>query len=170
MGLARRVRELTQEEVKALQAGLRSSSAITVRRCQILLLSDGQALTPQQIAANLHCSDQCVRNTIHVFEREGLNCLNPKSRRPLTVVSAFTQATLERLTNIVHSSPRLYGYPTSFWSLERLAEVSFTQGLTTELVCYETIRNALKRLGIDWRRAKPHITSPDPHYEQKKST
>ena len=31
-----------------------------------------------------------------------------------------------------------------------------------------TIRQALKRLGIGWRRAKRWITSPDPAYARKK--
>ena len=34
---------------------------------------------------------------------------------------------------------------------------------------YETIRDALKRLGVGWRRAKLWITSPDPQYALKKT-
>ena len=34
----------------------------------------------------------------------------------------------------------------------------------------ETIRNTLKRLGIQWKRAKRWITSPDPAYKRKKTT
>jgi len=56
------------------------------------------------------------------------------------------------------------------WTLELAAEVSFEQGLTTNQVSIETIRQALKRLGVGWQRAKDWITSPDPHYAQKKKT
>jgi len=32
----------------------------------------------------------------------------------------------------------------------------------------EAIRKILKRLGINWKRAKHRITSPDPQYQEKK--
>jgi hypothetical protein len=32
----------------------------------------------------------------------------------------------------------------------------------------ETIRQALRRLGVGWKRAKAWITSPDPAYLRKK--
>ncbi len=41
------------------------------------------------------------------------------------------------------------------------------EGVTPREVSSETIRTALKRLGITWRRAKHRITSPDPAYTQK---
>lgn len=52
------------------------------------------------------------------------------------------------------------------------AEVSFAEGITAERVSDETIRTALKRLGVGWKRAKrwgPEGTpSPDPEYLRKK--
>jgi hypothetical protein len=68
----------------------------------------------------------------------------------------------------VHRSPRDFGHPTSLWTLDLVAEVSFAQGLTTRLVTGEAVRKTLVRLGIDWKRAKHWITSPDPGYERKK--
>src|ERR687893_789327 len=53
-------------------------------------------------------------------------------------------------------------------TLEVAAEVSFAQGLTPRLVSDETIRTALKALGVRWKRAKHWITSPDPEYLRKK--
>ena len=56
------VRKLTTEENEALAQALRSPSAFTVRRSQILLKShEGQK--PQAIAQALHCSDQTVSNS-----------------------------------------------------------------------------------------------------------
>ena len=55
------------------------------------------------------------------------------------------------------------------WACERLAaEVAFAEGITARLVSDETIRQALIRLGIGWKRAKTWITSPDPAYLRKK--
>jgi len=46
--------------------------------------------------------------------------------------------------------------------------LSTPQGLTPPQVSDETLRTALGRLGINWKRAKPWITSPDPAYGRKK--
>jgi hypothetical protein len=48
-----------------------------------------------------------------------------------------------------------------------LAKTAFAEHLTPFKVSDETIRVALKRLGLAWRRAKHHISSPDPAYAQK---
>ncbi len=40
--------------------------------------------------------------------------------------------------------------------------------MTATRVSHETIRAALRRLGVGWRRAKHWITSPDPAYQRKK--
>jgi hypothetical protein len=69
---------------------------------------------------------------------------------------------------MLHRSPREFGKPTSLWTLELAAEVSFEEGLTKERVSGETVRATLARLGVRWQRAKRWITSPDPEYSRKK--
>jgi hypothetical protein len=86
--------------------------------------------------------------------------------RPPIFVRPLTDA--ERLRALLHASPRAFGKPTSLWTLDLAAEVSFEQGLTPARVSDETIRLTLKRLGIGWKRAKRWITSPDPAYARKK--
>src|SRR5688500_2357454 len=98
------VRELNQEEMVILKHGLRSSDAFTLRRSQILLASD-QGHTPQQISAQLSCSDQCVREANHAFHQEGLSCLKAKSHATHTNQSAIDAAGLERLRVLLHQSP-----------------------------------------------------------------
>jgi len=163
-------RPITSEEQTSLKVGLRSSSAYTVRRSQIILMSSEDRLSARAIGERLRCSDQCVREAIHAFEEEGVACLEAKSHRKHTLPTKFDQVGLERLSALVHESPRQYGYTTSLWSLTQLAHVSYQQGLSRASVSHETVRQALKRLGIDWRRAREHITSPDPHYEAKKTS
>ena len=74
----------------------------------------------------------------------------------------------EPLRALLHQSPRTFGKPTSLWTLDLAAEVSFEEGLTPERVSGETIRATLVRLGVRWKRAKHWITSPDPEYARKK--
>ena len=74
----------------------------------------------------------------------------------------------EKLRSLLHTSPRQFGRERSLWTLNLVAEVCFEQGLTKTLVSDETIREALRRLGVRWQRARDWITSPDPEYARKK--
>jgi transposase len=162
------VRSLTADERATLETGLRSASAFTVRRCQILLASaEGQSTTT--IAHDLRCTEQTVRNALHAFHQRGLTALQAQSSRPHTTAMIFDAGTCESLRALLHQSPRAFGQPTSRWTLALAAEVSFAQGLTPRLVSIETIRLALRRLGVAWKRAKHWITSPDPAYARKKN-
>ena len=162
------VRELQAKEREAIENGLRSSSTFTMRRCQILLASAAGQRAPD-IGENLHCSDQTVRNAISDFNANGLSALTRKSCRPHTIHAAFDEETAKQLKALLHQSPRVYGKPTSLWTLALVAEVAFAEGLTETCVTGETIRATLKRLGVGWRRAKQWITSPDPGYAGKKT-
>ena len=77
---------------------------------------------------------------------------------------AFPPAQAEALRALLHQRPRTFDQPTSLWTLDLAAEVSFEQGWTPERVSGETIRATLARLGVPWQRAKDWITSPDPEY------
>ncbi len=161
------VRPLTDAERQQLEAGLRSSEAFVLRRCQIILAS-ARGEHAINIGRTVGCDDQTVRNVIKAFNNAGLACLKKGSRRPHTTHPAFTMAKAEQLRHILHQNPRKFGKPNSLWTLELAAEVSFEQGLTAERVSGETIRATLARLGLRWQRAKQWITSPDPEYRRKK--
>jgi transposase len=162
------VRPLTADERATLETGLRSASACTVRRCQILLASaEGQSTTT--IAPDLRCTDQTVRNALHAFHQRGLAVLQPQSSRPRTCATIFTPGVCEALRALLPQSPRTFGKPTSRWTLALAAEVSFAQGLTPRLVSDAAIRGALRRLQVSWKRAKHWITSPDPAYARNKN-
>ncbi len=162
------VQELSPEEREALEAGLRSSDAFTVRRCQILL-SSATGKRAREIAEEIHCNDQTVRNAIHAFELKGLAALSPGSSRPHQIRVGFDPDQAEQLKALLHQSPRDFGQATSVWTLALAAKVAYQEGVTSQQVSGETVRQSLKRLGIRWRRAKNWITSPDPAYERKKS-
>src|SRR5260221_1456801 len=161
------IRALSPAEQAGIEAGLRSSNAFTLRRSQILLASCREQ-RPKEIARNLGCATQTVRNAIHAFEQKGLECLKQESSRPKTVQAQFNQARCEALRALLHQSPRTFGKTTSCWTLELAAEVCVEQGLTGSQVSLATIRLALKKLGVGWQRAKHWITSPDPEYVRKK--
>jgi transposase len=159
---------LSNDERKRLEAGLRSKDAFTLRRSQMLLASYRGNEAPQ-IAENLGCGQQTVRDAIHDFNERGLDALVAGSSRPKRTQAAFDEQSAEALREMLHRSPREFGKDSSLWTLEMAALVSFEQGLLKRRVSGETIRATLVRLlGVRWQRAKRWITSPDPLYERKK--
>ena len=161
------VRGLTDVERRALRAGLRSREAFTLRRAQILLAS-AERQHASAIATRVGCAIGTVHNTIHAFETEGVSCLAEKKRGPKDVPPVLDEAKADPLRGILHQSPRRFGKARSTWTLDLLAEVAFERGLTPRRLSHEAVRQAVKRLGHGWKRAKTWITSPDPAYARKK--
>lgn len=162
------VHKLRPDEREALEAGLRSQEAFTLRRCQILLASN-EGQKPSVIAKNLRCASQTVRNAIHDFEQRGLACLEHGSNAPLSVEPVLTAEKREQIRAILHQSPRNFGKPSSLWTLKLLAEVCHEQGLSQNQLSAPTILDAIVCLGVNWKRAKHWVVSPDPAYALKKS-
>jgi len=163
------VRDLTPQEESELEQGLRSASAFTVRRCQILLKSAREQLSASEIAAHLYCSDQAVREAIHAFHERGLACLQEGSHAREDPDTAFDDDGAEWLKTIVHQSPRDFGVERSLWRLQDLAQLAYDHGYTDRVVAPATISRTLERVGVNWQRAKHWITSPDPNYVVKKN-
>lgn len=161
------VRPFTDTEREALEQGLRSKAAFTLRRCQILLAS-AKSIKASEIATSVGCSVQTVRNTIRAFEQHGLACLSAQSSRPKTVQPVFDATRREQLRQLVHANPRSFGKPRSSWTLDLLAEVCWEQGITETQMSRTTIETALSAMNMTWSRAKRWIVSPDEQYELKK--
>ena len=161
------VRELSDADRRALHAGLRSREAFTLRRAQILLAS-AAGQRPARIAAQVGCAVGTVHNTIHAFGKEGAGCLDEKKRGPKGARPILDEAKADPLKGILHQSPRRFGKARGTWTLGLLADVAFEQQLTPRRLSHEAVRQAVKRLGSGWKRAKQWITSPDPAYARKK--
>jgi len=161
------VRALTPPERQALDTGLRSSDAFVLRRCQILLASaEGQTATA--IARGLRCCSQTVRNALRAFNAQGLAGLQAGSSRPKSAQPLLRLDQRDAFLEILHQSPRAFGKSQSFWTLDLLGEVSVEKGLLPRRVTRETMRLTMKRMQINWKRAKHWITSPDRAYARKR--
>jgi transposase len=164
------VRPISDAEREALEDGLRSSDAFILRRCQVLLASS-RGENAYRIARSLGCDPQTARTAVKRFNEGGLQeALRKRSSRPKNIRAAFDDGgrDAEALREMLHRSPRDFGKPTSLWTLDLAAEVSFEKGLTEGRITDETVRATLARLGVRWLRAKRWITSPDPEYARKK--
>ena len=162
------VRRISSKQRKELETGLRARGAYRMRRCQ-LILARVRGARASEIARQFGCSEGTARNTINSFNQYGLECLKKKSSRPKKLRTIVDEAKREKLRALLHTSPRTWGKERSLGTLEMAAEVCFEQGGMPRQVSLGTIRQALVRLGVNWRRAKPWITSPDPQYTLKKS-
>ena len=159
---------LTEEQIKQLKQGLRASSAFTVRRSQILLHSEKRQ-TARQIAAQLQCSDQTVREAIRAFQREGLACLQEQSHARHDQHPRIDEQGCARLQEVIRHSPREFGHETSLWTRPLLADLLHQEGYTPQASSPTAITAALQRVDIAWQRAKQWVRTPDPHYAHKKN-
>ncbi len=89
------VRPLTDAEREAVETGLRSSKAFTLRRRQISAANMRGEHVPR-IARSLSCNEQTVRNAIHAFNAEGVAALTKRSSAVHTDQAAFTPAAAEQ--------------------------------------------------------------------------
>jgi Homeodomain-like domain len=162
------VRPLTPEAKHYLETRLRSSEAFALRRCQIVLAS-ARGQRPARIARNLGCATQSVRSAAHAFRARG-TCGGEGTVPPSTTDSLRAGCWQVRAT----SSPVTRMSAHLRQALEHV-DAPFGPGgllrgrVTPYQVSFETSRKALKRLGVNWRRAKRWITSPDPQYARKRS-
>ena len=133
-----------------------------------MLLASSRGVEVPQIATNLGCAQQTVRDAIHAFNEKGRMLW----RQVLTsegIHAAFDEQSAEAWGAFAPLSegvrPGL-----SLWTLEMAAEVAFEEGLTQRRVSGESIRATLARLlGVRWMRAKRWITSPQiPCTKEKK--
>jgi transposase len=162
------VRSLSQDEREQIEAGLRSSEAFVLRRSQILLASARGEAVPS-IARSLSCDEQTVRNAIHAFNQQGLAALTAGSSRPHHLPTALKEdVTADMFKAVLHRPPRDFGFQTSLWTLDLLVKQCVRLGWMPREVSIEAMRQTLQRLGINWKRAKHWITSPDPLYQEKK--
>jgi transposase len=160
------VREPGAEERARLDAALRAPDAFTVRHGQIVPLS-ADGLRPREIARGLRCATQTVRNGIRAFDAVGLAALAAGSSRPRSAAPVPGEAERERPRAILRQPPRAFGHARSTWTLALPAREAHGQGLSPTVLSAGTVRQALLRLGVGWRRAERRLTSPDPACARK---
>ena len=75
------IRPLTEDEEHTLQEGLRSSNALVLRRCPILLAS-ARGQTARVMGEALGCDDQTVRTVMDACNAQGVPVLARRSSAP----------------------------------------------------------------------------------------
>jgi len=163
------VRALTFEEEYRLKRCLRGKDPFALRRAH-LILGSARGISAPLLSRQTGFVVSMVRGIIHRFNEHGLEAVRRQSNRPKSAAPLLDEAACEQIRQFLHQSPRAWSKKSSLWSLALLAEVIYEAGLTSHQVSDETVRRALKRCGVNWKRAKHWITSPDRGYERKKTS
>jgi transposase len=133
-------------------------------RAQMMLLAAEQGLQVPQIAAIVRESEATGLRWLTRDLAEGLEGLHdaPRPGRPSEVTEAYRAAWLAA----VRQRPRRLGLPFSRWTLQRLVDDLAEH--TSIRVSDETVRRALKQVGIVLSRPQHTISRPDPDYQVQK--
>jgi transposase len=160
------VRSLTAVEGNRLQHIMRHSrNAVSVRRAQVLIMSD-QGSTVQELAQQTLMHEEYVRDLIRRFNEEGLALLRerPKSGRPVE----FVEELQAEIVQIALAPPKLLGRPFTLWSLEKLKEYLISTKVV-KTISIETLRSILHKHGARLQRTKTWKESNDPAFAAKKN-
>ncbi|NIP39211.1 MAG: helix-turn-helix domain-containing protein [Candidatus Dadabacteria bacterium] len=147
------VRDLTKSEINHLYKGLNSASAFILRRCQIIL-SSAEGKNSSQISQILYCSDQCVRDAINAFNKNGIKSLNEKSHARQDNQKKFSQSGAKKLVSMAKDSPRKYGVKSDVWTLDKLAKTCSKHKLVSKSVSPSTVAAILKQKKVNWKEIK----------------
>lgn len=152
------------EEVTQLRELYHTTKDVRVRtRSQMILLAF-EGLSAPRIAKIVDFNPESVRRCMLCYRNEGIQGLydKPRSGRPRRVTPDY----LQRAVDLLRQRPRSFDLSFSVWTLQRLVDYLTDQtGIT---VSDETLRSHLHAQGISFSQPQHKISSPDPHYTQKK--
>jgi transposase len=127
----------------------------------------GPSWRDARVAEAVEVSVPTVERVRKGFIEQGLKaCL---ARKPQDRSGRRSKLDGQRLKELAHQSPRIFGKKRSTWTLRLLEDTCSEIGIADGTISHESIRRTLKRLGVTWRRAELWMTSPDPYYAQKKA-
>jgi putative transposase len=134
---------------------------VRLRAHIILLLSEGHAWS--LVAGVLFCSTATIARWKSRFEAGGIEALLAERRgRRATRLVGWAMVLVQWVTTL---TPRDFGYCRSRWSCATLALVLHGEGRVRASA--ETVRRALRRQDLVWRRPRPVLGPEDEHRQWK---
>ena len=144
-----------------------TTDATVVRRGQALLwVASGASVTA--VAQRLYVTRQAIYKWIRLFEQSSSSELAvrlqaaPRCGRPRTV-----QGVIEPLLDeVIDHDPRLFGLNSTVWTASLLTQ--YLQTEHTLCVSVSSVRQALARLAITWKRPRHTLALRSPTWRQAK--
>ncbi len=157
------VRQITQEELGALETAKRSNDAFTRDRAKILLLSL-QNNDSKQIAAKLCCEKRKVRKAIKAFNSRGIEALQRGKTTGAT--KKFSQDCRKIMLLHFSKAPKDFGLHFTSWSLPRFRQ-HLMDYKVVDSISIETVRQILDEAGARLKKSKRWQYSPDKDFDKK---
>jgi len=151
--------QLSEQDRRELQRLMRRAEKPHIRMKATALWNLSRGKTRREVAEFLGVSTVSVRAWAKRFHAEGAAGL---AIRPGRGRSARAQAA--EVEQVLPQSPRSFGLDQTRWTLRALTQVVPSLQGFTEMGVWKV----LQRLGYRYKRGQPHLTSPDPEYEEKR--
>jgi transposase len=151
--------QLSDEESKELQRLMRRAEKPHIRVKAAALWNLSQGKTRREVAEFLRVSTVSVSAWVKRFRAEGVVglAIRPGRGRPARAQEAEVE-------QVIRQSPRSFGLAQTRWTLRALAEVVPSLRGFSEMGVWKV----LQRMGMHYKRGQPHLSSPDPQYEEKR--
>jgi transposase len=149
-------RELAKDEIKRLKKFLQSKQDHIKKRAMAIFLSSIHRYKVSMISKVVDFHPNHLRKWIKRFNKEGINVICNSPARG--VKKKFDQAVCKKIVDIVKTNPRKLGLLFSCWTLHRLKSY-IEENKLVEDISHETIRQILKRSGIELKKIEYDISS-----------
>lgn len=154
MGAPIYAREPENQEKEKIYKLLKEGEEHIKKRLKAIILSGIHRYKISEISKILNFHPQNLRKWIHRFNRDGLESVinSPK----VGIKKKFGNDLREKIIEIVHNSPRKFGYKFSHWTLHKIKE-HLEKNKMVNRISYETIRRTLKEKNIDIKKLKKNL-------------
>ena len=148
--MTKHARQLTHDELIALNQFANSDDAFARKRAPIVLLSaKGKCIS--EIADAVGMTQRYVRHVIQSFNKHGMQVMHKgkSSGRPCSLADLQREALLE----LLKKQPEDFGINRKSWTLQSIADVLQSEGVSENVSIY-IIQREMKRLGLSWTELK----------------
>jgi transposase len=151
--------QLAEKDGKELRQLMRRAVKPHLRMKAVALWNLGQGKTRREVAEFLGVSQASLSAWAKRFRAEGVAglAIRPGRGRP-------ARAQVAEVEHVLRQSPRVFGLTQTRWTLRALAQVVPSLQGFSEMGVWKV----LNRSGYRYKRGQPHLSSPDPQYEEKR--
>jgi transposase len=171
---ARAAQDKAEEQKVRKLANSRHAPGDWIMRARMIVRS-GDGLRTMQIAQELGCHPQTVRERFHRFDKEGLDGLGDRpgaGRKPRIteqerskIIALVSKEPPGRLVTesdgVMHAEDEAKA---AYWTLDALTEAARQMGIQ---VGRSQVRRILLSEGVRWRNTRPWAQSSDPEFVPK---
>lgn len=151
--------QLSEVDKQELHRLMRRAEKPHVRMKATALWNLSRGRTRREVAAFLGVSTVSVSAWAKRFRADGVAglAIRPGRGRPARAQAAEVE-------QVLRQAPPAFGLAQTRWTLRALAQVVPSLQGFSEMGVWKV----LHRLGFRYKRGQPHLTSPDPQYEEKR--